>query len=487
MDQMVRGNLSGAIEANDAWMRLTRFLAVATTVMLVLYVAWYLHEHSDFSNDDLDNFRVVQSKDFWTLLLTPVDVHYAPVHRLLSWAVYHIAPMNFSVAIAVVMALHVGTIIFLARSLRLLHAGQAGQLVVCAYAASAAIVYGLFWWAHTEHRAPYVFLDACAIYNYLAWMKDGRRARLVYIVLSFLIALGCYEKAVLIPLHLLLIGYLADERAFRTHVRRFLLPLGLMLSIALMYAASYLLFNSSGLNSSFLQAGHADLEFVEIFAATAFGFSSENFHSIPLHGGSPWLWCLVLLLLAMVAWSFRQGHGSWKVLLATFLVLMLDYLPIALSNRGTQAHIQVTRQTRFAYEELQLFALLIGIWCVRVGMAGRRSGRQIMAWLLCFALVWVYAGANIAYVQLGRQQFMGALWVMDYSHQYLRNLRNGLARVGDSAPVFQNDKLPGYLTIFRITPDTRALLPLFLPRVRFDDTANPRYRVQDDGQVVQVR
>lgn len=472
---------------DNAWVRSTRNITAATIAVLVLYLAWYLHRHSDFSNDDLDNFVLMQHTGFWKFLMMPADVHYVPLHRLMSWIAYHVAPMNFSVAIVILLTFHVGTLILLVRTLHLLKAGQFGDLIVCGYASSAILVYGLMWWAHAEHRAPYVFLDACAIYNYLAWTKNSNRFHLLFVALAFVAAFGFYEKAVLIPIHMLLVGYLADERYFRLNAKKFLSPPVLLLLGSAVYVAGYLALNGNSVKSTPLQAIRADLEFAKVFFATASGAGIEDFHDVPTHGMSLRLLCLILVGGAVVVWGIWRRADSWKVLLAGFLILMLDYLPIALSNRATWSGLLVMHQSRFGYEELHLFALLAGIWSVRVGIASAEGGYRRTVWLIGFALVLVYAGTNISYVRWGRQHPIGALWVMEQSHQYLGNLRGGLAQISDDTPVFENDRVPHYLSLFWTTPDTRSLLPLFLPRARFSDTASPRYQVQQDGHIVLVQ
>ncbi|WP_147292888.1 hypothetical protein [Dyella psychrodurans] len=430
---------------------------------------------------------LMQHTGFWQYLMTPVDVHYVPLHRLMSWLVYHVAPMNFSVAIAVLLAFHIGTLVFLARTLRLLQAGPVGGLILCGYAASAMIVYGLVWWAHAECRAPYVFMDVCAIYNYLAWMKDGRRARLFCMALAFVLAFGFYEKAVLIPVHLVLVGYLSDEHRFRSHAKAWLTPVAWMLLGALGYALGYLWIHRGAASSPPLQAIRADLEFAKVFFATASGMGAEDAHDVPEHGLSLRLLCVLFAGCVAVLWSAIRRRGSWKVLLAALLVVMLDFLPITLSNRGTWIGLRIMHQTRYGYEELHMFALLAGIWCTQVSAGVVLGVHRKVAWGLGFALVLAYAAVNIGYVRSGRQQPLGLLWMMDQSHHYLGNVRAGTAQLSGGMPVFQNDRVPHYLSLFWITPDTRTLLPLFLPHAKFDDTAVPRYTVLQDGRIVQLQ
>jgi hypothetical protein len=473
--------------ANDKWIGETRKIVAATVAILVLYLAWYLHRHGDFSNDDLDNFVLMQHMGFWEFFKTPTDVHYVPLHRLMSWVVYHVAPMNFSVAIAVLLAFHIGTLIFLARSLRLLRAGQTGGLIVCGYAASALIVYGLIWWAHAEHRAPYVFLDVFAIYSYLAWMERPRRRHLVLAVLAFVLAFGFYEKAVLIPVHMALIGYLGNERDFRVNARRWLTPPFLLLLGSSVYVLGYMLLNKGAVQSSPFQAIRADVEFVKAFFATASAISTEDVHDVPTYGMSLRLLCLIVAGSLVLGWSVRRGQGSWKVVLAAIFIVFLDDAPIVLSNRGSWIGFLVTHQARFGYEELHLLALLMGIWCYRIGIVGAMALHRRMAWSLGFGLMMVYAAVNVCYVQWGRQHPLGLLWDMDQSRVYLRNLRAGLAQEAGDCPAFENDQTPHYLSLFRITPDTRTLLPLFLAQPKFDDMALPRCEVTQGGEVVRLQ
>ncbi len=470
-------------------MRLTRPVSTTIITIIVVSLGWYLHAHSDFSNDDLDNFLLMQRTSFWQFLMMPVDVHYAPLHRLLSYLVYHMAPMNFSVAIVIVLACHAATILLLIRTLHVLQTGRFGEVIVCAYASSALVVYGLVWWAHAQHRAPYVLLDTCAIYNYVMWVKSGQRIRLLYVTVSFLLALGFYTKAVFIPLHILCVGYLADEEQFRINARKLIQPPVLLLMASAMYVATYLAFHHAVTSSPF-DAIRADLEFAKVFLATAFGFSTQDCHDISAHGMSLPLLCLILTGGVVIMISWWRGRGSWKPLLAGFLILMLDFLPIAASNRNTVwSDYLGMHQTRYGYEELHLFALLVGIWSVRVGIATAQGVYGRMMWLIGLALVVLYAGTNAAYVRWALQPASGLtpLSMMDQSHLYFRNLRAGLSQIPGSAPVFENDPIPRCLSVFQLIPDTRTMLPLFLRDARFDEGASPRYQVQLDGHIALIQ
>ena len=479
--------MQGNQVAEDTWSRLTRRVATVTAAFLVACTMWYLLRHSDFTNDDLDNFVLMQHTGFWQFVLTPTDVHYVPMHRLLTWLVYHIAPMRFSVALAVLMIFHVGTLIYLGCSLRLLKVGQASGPLVCGYAASSLIVFGLGWWAHAEHRVPYVFLDMCAVYHYMAWLGSRRRSNLWIAALAFVLAFGFYEKAVLIPLHMLAVGYLGDEQRFRADLRKNTWPPVLLSLGSAAYALFYLGLHPHTVQTAYAQAIRASLEFVKVLFAAASGFAMESFHDVPIHGMNLRFIALLLLGSIMLAWSIWRGHGSWKLLLAMLLIPFLDYLPITLSNRIGWFDLGIPHQYRFGYEELQLVVLFVGIWLTRVAIVPISEQRRRIVWLLGFCVVLAYAGVNSFNLRMSSYQSLSWQWDLNKSHAYLAHLRGDLADMAGREPIFENDKLPKYLSLFGITPDTKALLPLFVPNARFDDTASPRYKVLQDGHVEVVR
>jgi hypothetical protein len=452
------------------WETMTRCLVMATVSVLVAYTAWYLLTYSDFSNDDLSFLIIMKHSGFWQFVLTRAEVHYVPLHQLLTWLVYHAAPMNFALAVTVVIAFHVGTLIYLTRSFLLLGVGQAGGLFVCAYAGSSLIIFGLVWWAHAEHRAPYVFLDVCAIYHYLAWLRSGRKKHLWIAGIAFVTAFGFYEKSIFIPLHMLIIGYLSNEARFRTQLKSVVWPPMLFAIGSAAFILAYLEFFPGSVQTGLPQALRGDLEFVKVFLASALGLSV----SLPLKA-------MLMIGIVMLGVSIRRGRGSWKILLAMVLVPFFDYMPIALSNRIEWLGMGIAHQYRFHYEELQLLVLLAGLWCLRVADAPISQLGRRAVWSVGFSLMLIYAGFNAMNVRESRHKAMSLLWVMNQSHIYLRHFRHGLAQVTKTAPVFEVDEVPRYLTIFGLTPDTRTLLPLFMQDVRFDSNASPRYRVSQAG------
>jgi hypothetical protein len=334
---------------------------------------------------------------------------------------------------------------------------------------------------------PYVFLDVCAVYHYLAWIKSDRRAHLWIAGIAFVMAFGFYEKAIFIPLHMLIIGYLSDEARFRTQLRKKIWPPMLFAMGSGAFILTYLHFLPASVQTRLPQALRGDVEFIKVFFAGASGLDVDTVHDVPIHGLSLRMTGVLLLGFVLLGLSIWRGHGSWKVLVALLLVLFLDYLPIALSNRIDWLGLGIAHEYRFHYEELQLLALFAGMWCSRVAIRSASEWRRKTVWSIGFSVIVIYAGFNAMNLRDSRHKALSALWVMNQSHVYLRHLRESLAHITDTAPAFEIDKVPRYLTIFGATPDTRTLIPLFVQDVRFDDKASPRYRVPQNGYIEQIR
>jgi hypothetical protein len=466
------------------WTVFTNRLIVATLMLLVAYTTWYLMRHSDFNGDDLSYLIIMKHSGFWSFILTVADVHYVPLHQFLTWLVYHIAPMDFAVPVAVLIIFHVGTLVYLTLSLREIGMRQAGGLLVCGYAASSLIIIGFVWWAHSEHRVPYVFLDVCAIYHYLAWIKNGRSKNLWISTLAFVAAFGFYEKAIFIPMHMLVIGYLCDELKFRKKLKQVAWPPVIFAFGSILFVIAYLYFFPQKEHTPIPLAIRVDAEFVKVLLSGATGLAIVSVHDVPINGLSIRLFLVLAIFLTMFAWSFIRGNASYQILLAMLLVLFVDFLPIAISARIEQFGLNLPRAYRFYYEELHLIVFFVGLWFARIANPSLSGQRKKILWITGFLLMAAYAGINAVGVRQSRMKPMSYLWTMNESHMYLRHLRHGLAGINEASPIFENDQLPRYMTGLLPILDTKRVLPLFVPDVRSDDTTLPRFKVEEDGHIV---
>lgn len=467
-----------------------RWAAIGLTAAFVAFYALHVLRHSDFTNDDLDNFLLMRRMDFWSFVLTPTDVHFVPLHRLETWLVYHVAPMNFAVAVLVATAFHIGAIVYLFRILRLLGTDGIGYLIVTCYAVSITGLMGMLWWAHAEHRFPYVFFAVVAIYHYLAWLRFGGRWRVAVCLLAYLAGFGVYEMTVMVPAQMLVIGVLADPRGFRADWRRAAgLPIFLgLLSVA--YVATYLTFAPPGVHAGIRAAVGADLEFIKVLGI---GISSILvYHRVP---DAPIGWsvktmvvaALWLALFIVTVWRNRRCLWLWAGLCG---VVFLNFLPVAVSNRIYYFQLLLPHFYRFTFEELYLVAIFLGLILresLAAGVAMDAAQRHVSSMPKYAALfVASYAVANLVSLHAGRHR-LGAMLMQQQAHSYMGHLRHDLAQLPDARPSFERSRLPGYMSVFHLVHDAGAVVQLFVPQASIrQPAATADYRVTGNGRVVPV-
>ena len=122
--------------------------------------------------------------------------------------------MNFDVALAILLACQAVSAVLLQRILTLLF-GRAWWTYALALAlgdlgrvpAGVRVVRGGL------HSIPAITATLASIHGYLCWRATGRRAWLVWSLVAMCIGLGFYEKALLIPLYLVLMRVLLLDPA----------------------------------------------------------------------------------------------------------------------------------------------------------------------------------------------------------------------------------------------------------------------------------
>jgi hypothetical protein len=175
-----------------------------TLVVLVytLATARLAKAHSHFIGDDLVSFFMATHTPLGAYLVMPLDIHLAPLHRLLTWIIRTLWPMNFGVALGVLAAFHLSGVLLLYSTLERLSAGRHNWVLVGLYATHVYLLDLFLWWTAGLHRLPCTALSIAAVYAYLRF-RDGARWRwAVVIFASELAAFGFFIKAMLIPVFL---------------------------------------------------------------------------------------------------------------------------------------------------------------------------------------------------------------------------------------------------------------------------------------------
>lgn len=470
--------VSGA-QARDRWLSTAAWALAA--LFVAIYVGYTLH-YSDFNNDDLDNFLAIRAHGFWSYLALPLNVHWVPLHRLLSWFVYTVAPMRFGLAVAVLTICHVGSLFYLYATMRLVQAGRGGLIVFCCYSSCILIMYGVVWWANAQHRLPHVLLLSAAIYHYFRYVRGGNKWHACLVIAACLLDFGFYEKAALIPGYLVMLGICVDGRKVMQMPIRYLWIPGALLAVAVIYVLLYLCFMPLQTTAAPYSIVRGEWEFLRVLAGGLIGvlFTSP----VAAQAEEAWKWWLVAIawVAAFIA-SIRFAPRTFWVWIAMIICILMDYLPIAISSRIAIFGLNVPYWYRYHFETVYLVAVFAAVLLAEIRratparpflqMASVWSG---MLFACIYAVVQVIALVHAHSVDLELRMYACA-------HDYLHNLRKGLSPIADPMTSFEDTEVPGCMSLFKFVPNTNTLLPLFVPNARFGVREGSRYRVDSNGHV----
>lgn len=175
---------------------------IAVLTMLLVFISAltiFIRHSSHFIADDFDHFSEILTKPLFELLLTPIDVHFAPLHQLSSFLIFNLAPLNFDAALIVMLAGWVAIVCIVHCALRRLTTTRAAWVITLLIGVSPVWIHNLIWWSSAAHRIPYLVLQAASIFFYLRFRDQLQRRDGVFCTAMQVVALGFYVKAILFP------------------------------------------------------------------------------------------------------------------------------------------------------------------------------------------------------------------------------------------------------------------------------------------------
>lgn len=316
----------------------------------------YARSNSYFIADDYDHFINAATLPLLQVITTPIDIHYVPLHRLFSVLITKIAPLNFDVALAVLLTFHGLAIGLLYRLLQTLSASPMNALIVLLYACSPFVLDSLMWWSSGIHRFPYIFLSLASLYTYVLYRDGHRWVHLACCLLAFLLALGFYSKALIIPLYVIGLELcLSPWSDFRRLCKRLAIG-GCMLVLSVSYILWYLKF------APVMQQGPSPsipvgLEIVlfnfKVFAGV---LTFHKYESGPLLNAA--LAGALLIAVVISAFKTRRALLIWAVLLSC---IGMNFAMIAFSGRGQAFGVFISYALRYYFEVMFLIALFMGL------------------------------------------------------------------------------------------------------------------------------
>lgn len=465
--------------------------AFAAAALFAIATAAVAFRNSHFALDDFAGFFLAHAEPFWRAALTPIDLHFVPLHRLVNEAVYTLAPFDFGVALAVLFVAHALALVGLYATLQRLRDSPVNPVLLCFYASNVYLGVLFLWWTSGLHRLPYIALAIWTLYHYVGFRTDGSWRSLLFAAACFVGALGFYSKAPLIPVALLGLEICLLPRTPRGELKRNLLAVAGLLVLG----AAYLLAGRLLVDSRF-GALHLDPGFLLEFEVMSSALLAQGVFGVVAPGGSPAAVVAVAagwLALAAITIAFRPWNAVvWST---GFAVVALNLGVIGISHRTANFGLTTVWSYRYYFELMHLVVLFsalalhdlpAGPIVSRLGARGlgRRAAAVVAALLLCALFAASFRGFG-ELLELDRYRIHREAKI------FLDNFRRDLEAVRRQPPgeaTFVYGLVPERITGKPAAHVRRHsdFVALFGMEGRFDPNASHRYQILDDGRIRRV-
>lgn len=473
--------------AGVARARMLHLSAIVVTVFYTIAVVRYVRRSADFFGDDLIAFWQARTLPMGKYLLTPIDVHVVPLHRLVNWGIGRLFPMQFVAAQVCLVLFQLLALYFFYRNLQLLRRTPANAFFVAAYATNVYIGSLLVWWTSGLHRLPCIWLTAVGVYGYLRYRDDRKRRWAAVVVLSVVVGLGFFEKAMLIPLVLAGIEACLWTRTDAAARRVNLLLIAAAIAAVALYSVAWKII---ALQRS--TAIHHDVFFAAKYLALSWKMLINSLIGRTYDSFLPAA-CLLTLLIVGTVFFTRASLVPWLVMA---LVASTSMLMPAISRERAEAfgYLPAVFGHRYYPEVTFLVALFVAIAWHRVEERFEALRLGTRAKNLCLYGAPLLASAALALLATTAYQHYVAVshdLYPDLAHhrRYIQNVRTGLNAIKKKgAPlVFVNGYMPDLPQLDGIS---RIPLSVLLTDFGLDVTySNPVpgvYRIGREGKISRI-
>jgi hypothetical protein len=457
-------------------------LGAAYTCAIVRVVA----RISVFSGDDITTSWQGRTLPLGTLLFTPIDVHTVPMHRLVTYTLAQVAPLNDDVALAVMVALHAASVWLLYRALESIRHSATNAFVVACYATFVHLAPLFSWWVAAVHRLPYLCCLGGSVWAYARFRKRPSLVLAAVIVTSLLLGLGFFEKAVFVPFVLLGVeAALSLPDPTERSARAGLAALhGSLLAITAAFLFSWRrsvdprMIGNVVTDAAYL-AEYSRLSWIAFVSALA-GQIDAGF----------WLGASALTVVAVTTCVVRPAN-TIALLVAGALVSTSLVVTGMSSARMSLWGLFWTRCWRYYPDVMYVFVLFAGIAlsCTAHAPVFRRfATRRYAAVAPAAASIGLLLLSGTSYLH-GTRAVLGDTGLAR-SRSYLDNVRRGMRRLEDEHArlLFVDGMVPNYLQLFQ---DDRArhqvLLSALGKDVRFTPAREGVYRIDPDGNIIDAQ
>lgn len=229
----------------------------------------FVHGASYFREEDFDTMWLASVLPFDELLLLGIDEHFVPLHRLVSYVLYELAPMDFGAALLVLFGFQLLGVIYLYRVLKVVetsHISVSGSELPEPITAATNglllnrieswVLLGLYctyvylgvlflWFTAGLHRLPYIAASLIAMYHYLRYRHGRRLLDSLICFAATLCGFGFFTKGVLIPVYLLALELCFWKNTTAPARRTNFKLLGALLALSVCYLVAWKLLEDS--------------------------------------------------------------------------------------------------------------------------------------------------------------------------------------------------------------------------------------------------
>jgi hypothetical protein len=458
---------------------------IALGLLFILAMFFFCTSKSFFFNDDFYNFLLYKNSPFIDYLFSPVDVHFVPLHRLLSAAILIISPLNYDLAVFVLLGFHAASWLLLYRILDIIHRGWINLPLTFLFGANVYLSDVLSWWSAGAHRFPYILLSLLAIHAYLRYRNAGRRSLAVLCLAAFALALGFYVKALLIPIYIAAMEISLAIQERRWPGKKIIALIVSMTAAAAAYAVWYL---------EYAPVVHLPLALYNIDMLHVIGWSmaiaSEELLPSNYHRGVVEVVAILLWMLLLV-WSARHATGNIAIFILGVLLLLLNIIFIAASSRGMLIEPHGLAKTyRYYFETAFMQIIFIGL-LIRGSRAPASGSRAAMAQAYLKRsmplLILIYLVSSYVAMQARFSTYPLTVWLTD-THDYMTNVLAGLRRIENQQDRSMIDAIiPVYIQNFAPPLYRSDVLPLIDGGLTYDRTGGPHlYNIDKAGKLAEI-
>lgn len=462
--------------------------AFAAATVFALAAAAVAGGNSHFFRDDFAGFFLARSQPFWRILATPIDVHFVPLHRLVNQLVYSLAPLDFDVALAVLVAFHALAVATLYATLRALKDAPSNTVLVFLYATNVYLGVLFLWWTAGLHRLPYVALALVTLYHYLAYRRTARARSVVVAWLCFVAALGFYTKAALIPAVMLGMEICLLRETAPGQLRKN----GRVIAAFVATSALYVLLARSLIASQFSQL-HLEPGFLLEFELRSFAVLAAGvFGDVSRPWVAPANFIFMGAWLAFAAYTIARAPWNAVVWAVAITLVALNFGVVAVSQRTVRYGLSLAATPRYYFELMFIVVLFVAMALHNlparspIAALARHPGRRL-------AMTLVASGMLLALAVVSFAHFESLLETRRYRRNrdakvFVDNLRadlDALRRRPQGEFAFVDGLVPSYLTGKSADHVRRysKFLGIFGFEARFDPAASTLYAITEQGEV----